>query len=74
MNQNEIVTMLQGLSDKERESLQSAVSAIYFADKSDYLKSLWEIVTIIIGDNLDEEGVDVKDILNILDPALLEED
>lgn len=74
MNQNEILKMLQGLSDKERESLQSAVSAIYFEDKSDYLKSLWEIVTIIIGENLDEEGVDIKDILHILDPALLEEE
>lgn len=74
MKQDEIIHMLEGLTDKERESLQSAVSAIYFEDKSDYLKSLWEIVTIIIGDSLDEKGVDIKDILHVLDPALLEED
>lgn len=74
LKQNEIVHMLQELSDKEREALKSAVSTIYLEDKSDYIKGLWEIVTIIIGDNLDEEGVDIKNILDVLDPALTEED
>lgn len=71
MKQNEIIKMLEKLTDKERDTLQSAVSAIYNGDESDFLKSLWEIVTIIIGDNLDEEGLDIEDILKVLDPALV---
>ncbi|MCU5279865.1 hypothetical protein P7D15_02995 [Bacillus cereus] len=71
MKQNEIIKMLEKLTDKERDALQSAVSSIYDGDESDFLKSLWEIVTIIIGDNLDEEGLDIEDILKVIDPALV---
>ncbi|MFJ8531161.1 hypothetical protein [Bacillus sp. NPDC094106] len=71
MKQNEIIKMLEKLSMKERKSLESAISAIYFADKSDYLSSLWEIVTTIIGEDIDEEGVNIENILKLLDPALI---
>lgn len=40
------------LSEKETESLELAVSAIYFADNSDYLSTLYEIVRCIGGDKM----------------------
>lgn len=73
MSKNEIIEMLKELTDKEREALKSAISVIYLADSSDYINGLWEVVTAIIGDKLDEEGVNIKDILNVLDPELAEE-
>lgn len=70
MKENEIFKMLQDLTDKEREALKEAITVIYLADKSDYINGLWGVVTAIIGDDIDEEGVDIKRILNFLDPEL----
>jgi hypothetical protein len=46
------------MTEKESEALRIAVKAIYFDDSSDYQSYLWDIVTILGGDeasNLLEE-------------------
>ena len=46
------------MTEKEKNALAIAVKAIYFDDSSDYQSLLWEIVTILGGDeasNLLEE-------------------
>jgi hypothetical protein len=65
-----LLTLLKKLTDKEREALTSAVSALYF--KEEYEKALWAIVITMVSDDLDEEGIDIKNILTILDPDLLD--
>jgi hypothetical protein len=67
-----LVALLEKLTDKERDALASAVSALYF--KEEYEKALWAVVITMISDDLDEEGIDIKNILTILDPDLLEEE
>jgi hypothetical protein len=71
-----IMTLLKGLTEKERDALQVAVSALCdkASDSSAYVSSLWGVVIAIIGDNLDEEGVNIENILNVLDPDLMEEE
>lgn len=66
-----VLEMLKTLTDKERKALEEAISVIYLNDSSDYINGLWGVVTAIIGDRVNEEGFDIKDILHVLDPELV---
>lgn len=40
-----------GSSDASKEALNAAVSAIYFNDRSDYLRALYTVVRVLTGVN-----------------------
>lgn len=67
MNQEKLIETLKALTEKEVEALEYAINGI-LDEESERLKSLWGVVTSIIGDSIGEDGVDIKDILKILDP------
>lgn len=67
MNQEKLIETLKALTEKEVEALEYAINGI-LDEESERLKSLWGVVTSIIGDIIGEDGVDIKDILKILDP------
>lgn len=67
MNQEKLIETLKALTEKEVEALEYAINGI-LDEESKRLKSLWGVVTSIIGDSIGEDGVDIKDILKILDP------
>ena len=66
-----LLELMKKLTDKERESLKSVVTALYF--KEEYEAALWEVVITMLSEEVTEEGVDIKDILSILDPDIMEE-
>src|SRR6185312_3749392 len=43
--------ILEHLSDKEKLSLDKAVSVLYFNDSSDYVNGLWDVVRAILGED-----------------------
>jgi hypothetical protein len=58
------------LSENVKEALNSAVQAIYFNDRSDYLTALWEVVNHLLeGMSPDggEEGF-ISELVNHLNP------
>lgn len=67
MNQEKLIGILKALTEKEVEALEYAINGI-LVEESERLKCLWGVVTSIIGDSLGEDGIDIKNILNILDP------
>jgi hypothetical protein len=66
-----LLELMKNLTVKERESLKSVVTALYF--KEEYEAALWEVVITMLSEEVTEEGIDIKDILSILDPNILEE-
>lgn len=53
---------LEGLSAKERDALDEAVCALYFADSSKYRGALWSIIRRLLNLDVDE--------VNAFDPAV----
>jgi hypothetical protein len=62
--------MIKKLTKKEKEILKAAIAPIYFADNSDYLSGLWQVVGAILGDKVDLKDIDPQKLLYALEPDL----
>lgn len=62
----ELLLLTSNNSDKENNILNKAVSAIYFNDNSDYLKSLYGIVNYLTDDKIDLDKENMNKLYNIL--------
>lgn len=61
------ITVLNELSDKEKEALKEAISVLYFNDSSDYIGGLWSVVRAILGYEItNNEGFNVEDWFNLM--------
>lgn len=59
--------IIESLSEREREALNHATSAIYFNDSSDYISGLWGVVSVLIGDDLtNQDGFNIGDLYDTL--------
>jgi hypothetical protein len=48
------------MNDREKFILKEAAGTIYFNDSADYLRVLWNIIDILIGDKIDIDYVEAK--------------
>lgn len=71
--ETEIDKIINSLTMKEKEVLIEAISPLYFEDRSDYIRGLWDIVNVLIGDRVNVDDIDVKEWLYALQPQLFEE-
>jgi hypothetical protein len=62
--------MIKKLTKKEKQILKAVIAPIYFADNSDYLSGLWEVVGVILGDKVDLRDLNPQKLLYALDPEL----
>lgn len=59
--------IIESLSEREREALNHATSAIYFNDSSDYISGLWGVVSSLIGDDLtNQDSFSIEDLYDTL--------
>lgn len=70
MNQEKIQAIINSLTPKEKDALREAIAAIYFQDSADYIRGLWNVVNVLIGDKLDLDELDIKEWLYTLSPEL----
>lgn len=58
--------LLAQLSDREREVLDRAVAAVYFADNHDYKPTLWEIIRLLLG--VEDNPINITELFHKLNP------
>ncbi|WPS85519.1 hypothetical protein SMD22_00225 (plasmid) [Brevibacillus halotolerans] len=70
MSLEKINSIISSLSQKEKEALKEAIAPIYFEDRADYIRGLWNVVNVLIGDKIDMDEVNTKEWLYVLEPDL----
>lgn len=68
--EEEIRTIVEELTDKERNALKEAVSVLYLNDSSDYINGLWDVVRAIVGEKVEDDDFSLEKWLNALDPEM----
>lgn len=59
--------IIDSLSEREKLILEEVVSVIYFNDSSDYIRGLWSVMRIILGENMiDSDGFDINELYKSL--------
>jgi hypothetical protein len=74
IDNSKINSIISTLTEKEKNALKEAVAPIYFKDSADYIRGLWNVVNVLIGDKVDMDQFNPKDWLYALEPELKEQD
>ncbi|MFE8701080.1 hypothetical protein ACFYKX_10785 [Cytobacillus sp. FJAT-54145] len=67
--------MVNTLTEKEKQALTEAVSVIWLNDKSDYLNGLWDVIRVLVGEDLfHHKDWDINQLYKVLKPRETEEE
>jgi hypothetical protein len=70
LNIESINSVISTLTPKEKEALKEAIAPIYFADSADYIRGLWNVVNVLIGDKFDINELNAQEWLYALEPGV----
>ena len=69
LEENQLTTVIESLTEKERNALKAAISVIWLNDRSDYLNGLWDVVRAILGSEcVDDEDIPTRTIVDVVKP------